>query len=249
MNIFGDISLTWRDAVDIVLLTALFYQIIMMIRGTRAVSAIFGLFFLIVAYYISGRLGIYTLHWLLQNFLGSLFLIVIVLFQRDIRQGLSAMGAKNFRLLRHRKGGAENSLDDIVGAAMYMSQARIGALIVFERSMRLGDTMERGVILHARISRELLIALFYPKSPMHDGAVIIRDNEILAAGCILPLAPGDGNRNYGTRHRAALGISEESDSVVLVVSEERGTVSIAVGGSLTECYDAAQLRRLLMQEL
>jgi len=132
---------------------------------------------------------------------------------------------------------------------MYMSQARIGALIVIERSVRLGDTMARGVILRARISRELLIALFFPKSPMHDGAVIIRDNEVLAAGCILPLAPGDGNRSYGTRHRAALGISEESDAVVLVVSEERGVASVAVGGVLTECHDAAQLRRHLMQDV
>lgn len=249
MSIWGNISITWRDTLDIILLTALFYQIILLVRGTRAVSAIFGLIFLVIAYVISGHLGLYTLHWLLQNFLGSLFLIVVILFQRDIRQGLSSIGARNFRFFGHAKTTPENALDNIIGAATYMSHARIGALIVFERGVRLQDTMERGVILDARISRELLVALFYPKNPLHDGAAIIRDNEIYAAGCILPLASDDANRAYGTRHRAALGISEESDAVVVVVSEERGTISLAAAGRLIPCADAAQLRRELREYL
>ena len=227
-----NVTANWRDLVDIALVTALFYRIIVMVKDTRAVSAIYGLLLLVVTYFVSRELGLYTLGWLLESFFGSLFLVIIVLFQRDIRQALTDMGARSFF---RKKTTADDALNEIIGAALYLAQRKIGALIVM---------IERGVKLGAALSRELLITIFFPKTPLHDGAVIIRKGEVAAAACILPLATVD-RQDFGTRHRAALGITEESDAVAVVVSEERGAVTVAVGGKLTTSLDATRLKRVL----
>lgn len=236
-----NVTANWRDLLDIALVTALFYRIIVMVKDTRAVSAIYGLLLLVVAYFVSRELGLYTLGWLLESFFGSLFLVIIVLFQRDIRQALTDMGARSFF---RKKTTADDALNEIIGAALYLAQRKIGALIVIERNVALGDMIERGVKLGAALSRELLITIFFPKTPLHDGAVIIRKGEVAAAACILPLATVD-RQDFGTRHRAALGITEESDAVAVVVSEERGAVTVAVGGKLTTSLDATRLKRVL----
>ncbi|MCL1940068.1 MAG: diadenylate cyclase CdaA [Desulfovibrionaceae bacterium] len=248
--LFGSISIGWRDILDIALITLLFYNIIIMVRQTRAVTAIYGLLTILAVYILSRALGLNTLNWLLEYLLGSLFLLVVIVFQRDIRQALTTIGARRFWFTSFfRKKGEYPTVPLICAAAEYMAQRRIGALIVIERNVPLGDTTDRGVMLDALVSTELLINLFWPNSPLHDGAAIIRDSRIVAAGCILPLSPAVAKRDYGTRHRAALGITEETDAVVVVVSEERGAIALAVDGKLTAALDAAKLPRVLHSAL
>lgn len=239
----GYISITWRDAMDIALVTLLFYQVMIVIRGTRAVSAIYGLLLLIAVFAFSEYFGFYTLHWILQQFLSSFFLVVIILFQDDIRRGLSNMGARSF----FKKKQVEDSLlDEIVGAAMNMAKRKVGALIVMEHHVPLGDVVQRGITIDAAVTKELLVTIFQVKTPLHDGAVIVRGSRVAAAGCILPLAVGEQDRpEYGTRHRAALGITEETDAIAVVVSEERGDVTVAVNGRLTSDLNKPRLKRVL----
>ncbi len=239
----GGITLGWRDILDIALVTLLFYRVILMVKGTRAVSAIYGLLLVLVVYFLAEEVGLYTLHWLLGNFLGSIFLVIIVLFQRDIRRALTEMGARGF----WRKQVVEDDLlNEVVGAVLSLAQRRVGALIVLERNVPLGDTVERGVPLDAKVTKELLVTIFQTSTPLHDGAVVVRSGRLSAAGCILPLGVAQQDRpEYGTRHRAAMGITEESDSVAIVVSEERGAVTVSIGGRLTTALDATRLKRVL----
>jgi uncharacterized protein (TIGR00159 family) len=244
------VAFGWRDFLDIFLVTVLFYNIIMMVKQTRAVTAVYGLITLIVAYFVSRQLGLNTLNWMLENVLSSLFLLVVIVFQRDIRHALTSIGTQKWWLpAMFRKKQENPALNIICDAAQYMASRKIGALIVIERNVPLGDTTERGVRLDARISRELLISLFWPNSPLHDGAALVRGDVIVAGGCILPLSTAVAKRDYGTRHRAALGITEETDAVVVVVSEERSAVAVAVDGKLTNALDDAKLRRVLASAL
>ena len=239
-------ALDWRDALDITLVTLLLYQIIQMVKGTRAVAAMLGLGVLMLVYFFSRMVGLYTLTWLLQHIFSSLFLVIVVIFQRDIRQALGEIGARYFRGRGKLRG---NTLDELVSACVEMGRLRIGALIVIERGIPLGDMMQReGERLDARLSRKLLMNIFYPKAPLHDGAVIISKGNITAAACILPLAVVQG-QNFGTRHRAALGITEESDALAVVVSEERGEISVASKGQLIRSLDAQKLKQVLSDAL
>lgn len=235
-------SFDWRDMLDIILVTILLYQVIIMVRGTRALTVILGLGLLMLLYFFAKSVGLYTLTWLLQHVFGSLFLVVIILFQKDIRQALGDMGARSF----WRKSALDHDrLNALVNACVDMARLRIGALIVLERSMPLGDMVgNEGVRIDGLISHKLLMNIFYPKAPLHDGAVIISKGRITAAACILPLAVVHG-QNFGTRHRAALGITEESDAVVVVVSEERGEISVAVKGKFVRNIDATKLTQVL----
>ena len=244
--ILGGISVGWRDILDIALITLLFYNIIIMVRQTRAVAAIYGLITILAVYILSRALGLNTLNWILEYILGSIFLLVVIVFQRDIRQALTSIGSRRFWFTSFfRKKEPHPTVPLICAAAEYMAQRKIGALIVLERNVPLGDTTGRGVTLDALVSTELLINLFWPNSPLHDGAAIIRENRIIAAGCILPLSTAVAKRDYGTRHRAALGITEETDAVVVVVSEERGAIAVAVDGRLTSTLDAVKLPLVL----
>ncbi|WP_045212396.1 diadenylate cyclase CdaA [Desulfonatronovibrio magnus] len=239
----GILQFAWRDIVDIVVVAFIIYRVIILVKGTRAVSVFYGLLLLLVIFYFSGELGLYTLHWLLANFLGSLFLVIIILFQRDIRKALAEMGGGRL-WFRSRPGLA--ILDELILASITMAKKRIGALMVIEKTTPLGDVVESGVEVDSKFSKEIVETIFYPNTPLHDGAVIIRDDKILAAGCILPLAVGIKSRwDYGTRHRAALGITEETDAIAIVVSEERGVVSVAIGGKLIGPLDEVRLRRVL----
>jgi len=243
-----DLQIGLRDVIDIGLVTFVFYQAILLVKGTRAVSVIYGLLLVIVVYYLSEEFGLFALNWLLTNFLASLFLVIIIFFQADIRKALSQLGAGS--LWRRRKV-SDQLLNEIVLAALSMAKSRIGALIVFERSIPLGEVIARGVEIKAGVSRELLVTIFSRNTPLHDGAAIIREGRIEAAGCILPLSSGVdiSSVKLSTRHRAALGISEETDAVTLVVSEERGVISLAQGGKLTENLDEGRLRELLRHVL
>ncbi len=240
----GWFRISWREIADIALVAFIFYRLILLIRGTRALSVLWGLLLVGVVYYFSEFFGLLTLNWLLANFLGSIFLVVIILFQRDIRNALSQFGAGS--IWRKKRSVADEVFAQLITAFLDMAKRRVGALVVIEKNVPLGDLTERGVTVDARVSRDLLLTVFHPDTPLHDGAVIVRGERLLAAGCILPLAVGVRHKSaFGTRHRAAIGITEETDAVAVVVSEERGEISIAIGGRLTAALDEVRLKRVL----
>ncbi|HDS16047.1 MAG TPA: TIGR00159 family protein [Proteobacteria bacterium] len=233
----------WLDAIDIIIVAILIYQILLIIRGTRAFQILLGLFLIFIFYQVSLLLEFYTLHWILNSFLSSIILIVIVLFQNEIRRALAKFGKTSFAL-----NHAEELyyLDGIIKACTTMSLKRIGALIVFTRENKIPGIVEGGVEINAKISDALLLSIFNPSSPIHDGAVIIDDGKIVAAGCFLPLAIDPMiEKAYGTRHRAAMGVSEDTDAVVVVVSEETGRISVCIGGKITKEQNAESLSRVL----
>ncbi len=241
-----NLRITWVEVLDIALVTFIFYRGLLLIHGTRAVSVLHGFLLICILYYLSGEFGLNTLHWLLTNFLGSVFLVLIILFQADIRKALSSVGAWGFFRSNRREAMNEAALDECILAVFQMARTRTGALIVFERRVPLGDWIARGVELSARMSKELLGTIFFPDTPLHDGAVIIQGETIAAAGCILPLIAGVPlDASLGTRHRAALGITEETDALAVVVSEERGVVSVADGGKLISPVDERTLKNIL----
>lgn len=237
----------WQDILDILVVAIVIYQLISIIRGTRSVQMVAGLGVLTVIYFLASVFDLSTLKWIMQTFLSSIFIVIIIVFQHDIRRALSQVGKSPFH---HHEDVAVRELDEIVRALFYLSKRRIGALIVVEKDVGLGDFIESGFELDARLFKELLISIFMPVSPLHDGAVIISDGRIQHAGCILPLTQNPYiNKKYGTRHRAALGLSEETDAVVLVVSEETQEISIVRHGTLTTIEDEIQLTTHLKNTL
>jgi uncharacterized protein (TIGR00159 family) len=237
------INSRWLDIIDIIIVAVLIYQVLLIIRGTRAFQILLGLFLIFIAYQVSLLLGFYTLHWILNGFLSSIVIIVIVLFQNEFRRALAKFGKTSFALNSNEE---LSHLDKVVKACTTMSLKRIGALIVFTRENKLPTIVEGGVTIDAEVSDALLLSIFNPSAPIHDGAVIINNGRIVAAGCFLPLAIEPMiEKNYGTRHRAAMGISEDTDTVVIVVSEETGRISLAIGGKITKEQNPESLSRVL----
>lgn len=233
----------WQDIVDIVVVAWIIYRVMLVIRGTRAAQMMLGLAVVGAAYVGSQMLGLFTLNWLLNNFLGSLIVILVVLFQADIRRALTRFGTRPFFSLRTLPALVS---DELAQAAGWLSAHRIGGLIVLEREVGLSDYIEAGRPVDARLSSELLETIFMPGSPLHDGAVIIKRDQVLAAACVLPLSANPNVvRTLGTRHRAAIGVTEETDALAIVVSEEDGTISLAEGGALTRHLEPAGLRQRL----
>jgi diadenylate cyclase len=223
-------KLRWQDVLDILIVAYVIYRIAVLIRGTRTMQMVVGLLVVAGAFVGSQLLGLFTLNWLLNNFLGSLFVILVVIFQSDIRRALTRVGTPTF-LTGHVT--VASVAQELVSAAAWLSARRIGALIVLEQEVGLSDYVETGRMLQARLSPELLETIFMRGSPLHDGAVIINGEHVLAAACLLPLSTNPNvSLALGTRHRAAIGITEESDAVVIVVSEEDGTISFARNGEL-----------------
>ncbi len=240
-------NLRWQDGLDILLVAVLIYQVLLILRGTQAIWVLAGLFLIFLGYLTARRLELFTLEWLLDGVVKSFFLIIIILFQADIRRVLSRMGRK---ALAPSSGPGPGISEEICEAVDTLANHRIGGLIVFERQVGLSDYLEGSVRLDALITWELLVTLFWPHNPTHDGAVIIQGDRILAAGCLLPLSKApDLDPTLGTRHRAAVGITENSDAVALVVSETHGTVSLARNGTLTQNLSRLQLRQELQNLL
>ena len=241
--------LTWRDAVDVLAVAIIIYNLLLLIRGTRAVQMLLGLFFLGMVYYMAILFELPTLQRILENLLIVLPFAVIVLFQQEIRRALADFGRNPlWGLAKQQKVVA--SFGEIVLAATTLSTRRIGALIVIERLHGLRNYIENGIEIDAVVSYDLLINLFQPDTPLHDGAVIIQDDRIAAGGCFLPLTTNpELSKELGTRHRAALGITEETDAVTVVVSEESGTISLAYNGELTADLDSNNLRNALYRYL
>lgn len=241
--------LTWRDAVDILAVALIIYYLLLLIRGTRAVQMLLGLVFLGLVYYAAILAELPTLQQILENLLIVLPFAIIVLFQQEIRRALTNFGRNPlWGLAKQQKVVA--SFGDIVLAATTLSSRKIGALIVIERLQGLRTYIENGIALDAVVSYDLLINIFSPDTPLHDGAVIIQDDRIAAAACFLPLTSNpELSKEFGTRHRAALGISEETDAVAVVVSEETGVISLAFDGELHRDLDSKSLRNALYKYL
>lgn len=241
--------LTWRDAVDILAVALIIYYLLLLIRGTRAVQMLLGLVFLGLVYYAALLAELPTLEQILENLLIVLPFAIIVLFQQEIRRALTNFGRNPlWGLAKQQKVVA--SFGDIVLAATTLSSRKIGALIVIERLQGLRTYIENGISLDAVVSYDLLINIFSPDTPLHDGAVIIQDDRLAAAACFLPLTSNpELSKEFGTRHRAALGISEETDAVAVVVSEETGVISLAVDGELHRDLDGKSLRNALYKYL
>lgn len=238
--------LRWQDGVDIFVVTLVIYRIFRIIRGTRAVQILLGLMVLMVVYVGAEFFELFTLHWILNGFLSSIILVVVVLFQNDIRRALAHVGMNSLFVYRESAAIGAQAIEELMKASVSLANKRIGALIVLQRGTDLRDYLEGGLDVGGRVSRELLLSIFLPYSPIHDGAVIVKDDRVLLAGCFLPLTTRpDVDKELGTRHRAAVGITEETDAVVIVVSEERGAISLAINGRITRDLDGASLRRVL----
>jgi uncharacterized protein (TIGR00159 family) len=237
-----------RDTVDIALVTLGVYWLLILIRGTRAVQILVGLLLLIGTSLVSQAFELTTVEWILDNFLSSAVLIIIVLFQSDIRRALARVGRGVFPSVARQE---ETQLaEEVARSAQALAQKRLGALFVLERETHLSDLIEAGTEIDAAVKRDLLISIFLPQSPLHDGAVVLQGGRIAQAGCILPLTlREDLPEGVGTRHRAAVGITEESDAVVVVVSEETQALSIVVAGVMVRSLDGARLREVLRDVL
>lgn len=239
------INLRWQDLLDILLVAVLIYQLILLLRGTQGIQILAGMVILLLAYWSARRLELFTLEWVLESFVKSILLIVIILFQADIRRVLSRVGR---RAIIRQDFAEPKVLEEICAAADSLANQRIGGLIVLERQAQLAEYLEGAIELNALLTRELLVTLFWPNSPTHDGAIIIQNDLIIAAGCVLPLSRQPGiDKTMGTRHRAGLGISEKTDAVALIISEERGQVSIARSGKLTTNLSRVQLHQALLE--
>ncbi len=245
-------SFDWRDLLDILLMTVLIYQMGLLLKGTRALQTLLGVLFVVIAYGITAPdrpLYMRTFHRVLGQVLFYAPFAIIILFQTTIRRALARLGRTSFLRLGYHEM-TEKMLDDIVHAATSLATRPTGALIVIEREQALPDQIESGIQIDAAISYDLLMNIFTPGSPMHDGAVIIGEARVKAASCFLPVTTDPRlSREYGSRHRAAIGLTEEYDSVVIVVSEERGTISGAVEGRLVGALDDASLKSFLRTHL
>ncbi|MCX8073421.1 MAG: diadenylate cyclase CdaA [Candidatus Binatia bacterium] len=241
-------TLRIQDAIDILVIAYIIYRIIDLIRGTRAVQMLIGLGVVFLAFLSSQYFELYTLNWILDNFLSSILLVIIVIFQDDIRRALTQVGTRPF--FGTAKWIEREELEEIVRAAVALASKRIGALIVLQREVGLNEYVEVGTRLDARVSKELILSIFLPSSPIHDGAIIIHHGRIIAAGCFLPLTSNPHvSRTLGTRHRAAIGLTEETDAVVVVISEEEGAISLVREGRITRDVDAGTLRTTLQKLL
>ncbi len=243
-----DVQLIAWDALDIVLVACVMYYGLLLLKGTRAMQVGVGLALVFVIYQVAKRVGLVTLYTMLDTLLTSIVLIIVVLFQQDLRRALMRFGRRP--LFTAARSALETQvIEEVVKAASSLAQKRIGALIVFEREALLDEFIEAGSPLDASVSKELLYSVFIPsfENPMHDGAVIIRDGRVHQAGAFLPLSASTKlERSLGTRHRAAIGLSEETDAVVVVVSEERGAISLCFNGNIARGLDPASLRTALL---
>ncbi|MCR5207151.1 MAG: diadenylate cyclase CdaA [Eubacterium sp.] len=249
-------SFKFIDLIDIIFVAAMLFVIIRIIRDTRAMQLVKGIIFIAALYFLVTFLGMSASSYILRAVFGNILVILVILFAPELRNVLEEMGkvgAKNpiVKILNSGKGveisEMNRCIDAVCKACGDMADSKTGALIVFENETLLGDVTESGTVINAKTTKELVENIFFPKAPMHDGALIIRDARAYAAGCILPLTRDtDISSSLGTRHRAAIGITQQSDAIVVVVSEETGNISIASNGNLTQDISSGVLRDILI---
>lgn len=247
-NLFIDIRI--KDIIDILIVAIMFYKLFSLIKETRAEQLIKGIFALFVFAKISGVLKLYTINWILENAMTVGVLAILIVFQPELRRALEYIGRSRFftkSLLEIKDENLSRKVDEIVSACGSLSRQKIGALMVLERQTGLNDVVETGTEINGYVSSDLLINIFIPNTPLHDGAVIIKEDTIKAAACFLPLTKNQNlSKELGTRHRAALGISEQSDAMAIVVSEETGAISIAENGEIARHIDIKTLEQILL---
>lgn len=239
---------TLADAVDILIVAFLLYKLLMLTKETRASAVLKGLLVLFLATWISDLFGLTAMSWILTNVLSNGALVLVILFQPELRKALEQLGRGTIRdsFLKGGEDASKQTINEIANCMMNLSRRRVGALIVIEQKIGLKDVVETGTALDSQISAALLENIFEPNTPLHDGAVLIRGDRVMAAGCILSLSEGKGiSHELGTRHRAALGISETTDAISLIVSEETGIISFAREGRLTRHLDRTALEEVL----
>jgi len=239
-------AVTWWDLLDIAIVSVVVYELLKLIRGTRAVQMAIGIAVVVGLYYMSLGLQLETLNWLIRNIVGYIVFAAIVLMQADIRRALVHLGrAPIFRRFEGTTSDDE-TIEELVVATSLLAAKRTGAIIVVERHIGLRNFIESGIPLDARLTYDLLVAIFQPASPLHDGAVIVRGDRVAAAACFLPLTVNPRlSRDLGSRHRAALGVTEENDSAAIVVSEETGGISLVLDGAIERNIDVERLRTRL----
>jgi len=253
LNLFGT-TLRIQDLFDIIVVAVLFYFLLKFIRETRASLLIYGVIALIITEQLSQFFGLYTLNYILKGILDFGIIAAIIVFQPEIRRALEKMGnttfAKFFRFIKDDSSSSAIVANGICNAVGHLSRHHIGSLIIIEKSIKIDDIINSGVAMDSLISSELLINIFSHHAPLHDGAVIVRDKRIAAAACLLPLTKNTNlSTELGTRHRAAIGVSEVSDCVVIVTSEETGVISVAKNGSLTRRLSVDTLKNMLANTL
>ena len=243
----GAIQFSWRDVVDIIIVAVIVYSLIRITSGTRALQVLKGLGIILAIALVCSILNLPTVTWILSWLINAAAVLLVILFQPEIRRALEKLGGgKFFGILVAPREDSDRIVDELMRAIINMSKRKVGALIVFERKTGLKDIIETGTLINAEIVSELIENIFYPNTPLHDGAMIIKDGKIMAAGCFLPLSDNKQiSSELGTRHRAALGVSEVSDSYTIVVSEETGVISYMFDGMLTRYLDIPTLRDIL----
>jgi uncharacterized protein (TIGR00159 family) len=243
--LFGDFR--WQDVLDILIVGFVVYRLTLLIQGTRAVSMLIGLIVLAAAYQGAQFFELYTVNWVLDSIGNVILILIVVVFQHDIRRMLTQVGTGPF-LGRMQRLAQGQVIEEIVRATVLLAGRRVGALVVLARDVGLNEYIEGGTPLDAQVTKELILSIFLPTAPLHDGALILHQGRIVAAGCLLPLTTNPNvSKTLGTRHRAAIGLTEETDAVVIVVSEEEGKISLVREGRITRDLDAGVLRNTLQQ--
>jgi diadenylate cyclase len=242
----------WWDVLDIAIVSILIYEFLKLIRGTRAVQMAAGSLLIVGMFYVSRLAPLQTVNWLIRNMLVYVAFAAIVIFQSDIRRALAHFGQAPFFRYLNRQQADDETIEELVVASTMLAGQRIGAIIAVEREIGLRNYIESGIPLDATLTYDLLVTIFQPGSPLHDGAVIVQESRVAAAACFLPLTVNPRvSRELGTRHRAAIGLTEEGDAVAIVVSEESGKISMAMNGhidrELTPDELRARLRPLVLQ--
>jgi diadenylate cyclase len=239
-------AVTWWDLLDIALVSIVVYELLKLIRGTRAVQMAIGIAVLAGLFYLSLGLQLETLNWLIRNFVPYVVFAAIVLLQADIRRALMHLGRTPIFRRFERSESDDDTIEELVVAASTLSTRHTGAIIVIERRIGLRNFIESGIPLDAQLTYDLLVSIFQPTTPLHDGAVIVQGDRVAAAACFLPLTVNPRlSRDLGSRHRAALGVTEENDSLAIVVSEETGAISLVLDGAIERDLDAERLRARL----
>jgi diadenylate cyclase len=245
----GGVEPSWLDLIDILIVAFLIYQLLQFIRGTHAVQMALGALVLVLLYWLSQLLHLETVNWLLRTFMPYLVFGIIVVFQTEIRKVLAQLGKTPLPGV-FGSPRTEEVIDEVVLAATTLAAQRTGAIVVIERDMGLRSYIETGIALDAYVTYDLLISIFNPGTPLHDGAVIIQGNRLAAAACFLPLTVNPQlSRELGSRHRAAIGVTEDTDALAVVVSEETGVISLVVGGRIRRGLEAASLKAALLEAL
>ena len=243
------LDIKWYDLIDITLVALVLYYCIKLVRQTRAFNLVKGIVFLGVVYFIVSTLNMSASSYLFSHLFGDIVIVMILLFQPEIRQAIEGFGRGDFRKVslfslrnaNYAQDELRASASNIAKAAANMSEKKIGALIVIEGGTMLGEVLSTGTVVDSAVSSAVIENIFFPKAPLHDGAMVIRDNRIHSAGCILPLTQNEISKELGTRHRAALGVTEHSDALVVVVSEETGAISLANSGTLVRNLTLGEL--------